>query len=560
MTRIGIVYGRTSHEKDDAFSVDSQIEYCLEDAAQEGIHIPEAYVFREDHSGAKYNRPEFDKVKKLLRSGKIDVMFIYQPDRLARKVGIAEQFLDEYIHGNDIQLRVTYSQWYVRNTADDYGRFYDEMTFAAKERLRIIERFTRGKARKIASGLPHGQGPIDKFGYRIVGRKKNTHIERVEEELTIVTRIFDLYYNHHMGVADMEKIFNDAAVPTPSQTKGMSWLVRSKWDKQTFYNILKSEDYTGRFYVNRFTTAEGKKVMRPRNEWILLEFPELRIISDDVFYGTQKLLAERRTFSGETKYEYLLSRRITCQCGRAVGGRTKRPRQYKNGVQAVYTYYCCSGREDGNGCQMPSLTAEVVEGKVWQSLEDFFADPATRITTLNAIADTLANNNAELTTELDSVNRFRAEYTQTLNELYQDYKDRMITKEIYLLRKGELDRRLEALEQIEEENRAKSRGMLTHADIQRIDRFCRGMFEEYRGYDEFRERVKLVDMLQLAGELVSTNGRVMLYLYAHDTHLTDVTIDDDSGALRIFPIVYPSPEMSEQTCNKRFLVAVIPLA
>src|SRR5689334_2876729 len=102
---IGAVMGRTSKETDDAFSVSSQIDAGLFYAKEHGITIPDDYIFREDCSGKLLDRPEYNKIRELIRARKIHILIIYATDRLARRVSIGEIFLDE-VFENDVQLHI----------------------------------------------------------------------------------------------------------------------------------------------------------------------------------------------------------------------------------------------------------------------------------------------------------------------------------------------------------------------------------------------------------------------------------------------------------------------
>ena len=64
---IAAVYGRTSKEIDDAYSVGSQIDAGHAYAQASSITIPDIYQFREDFTGRLIDRPELLKVRQLVR-------------------------------------------------------------------------------------------------------------------------------------------------------------------------------------------------------------------------------------------------------------------------------------------------------------------------------------------------------------------------------------------------------------------------------------------------------------------------------------------------------------
>ena len=73
---IAALYSRTSHEKDDAFSIASQVKEGLARGSEHNIYVPDPYVFKEDFTGTVLNRPELNKVRRLMLQKKIDVLII----------------------------------------------------------------------------------------------------------------------------------------------------------------------------------------------------------------------------------------------------------------------------------------------------------------------------------------------------------------------------------------------------------------------------------------------------------------------------------------------------
>ena len=92
---IAAVYGRTSKETDDAYSVSSQLDAGLSYATTNTLTVPTEYQFREDFTGRLLDRPELAKIRTLIRERKIQALIIYATDRLARRTGVGEILLDE---------------------------------------------------------------------------------------------------------------------------------------------------------------------------------------------------------------------------------------------------------------------------------------------------------------------------------------------------------------------------------------------------------------------------------------------------------------------------------
>jgi site-specific DNA recombinase len=148
---IAAVYGRTSKETDDGFSVASQIDAGLSYADSGSFLVPDAYQFREEHTGRVTERPEYNKIRVLIRERKIQALIVYAVDRFARRVSVGEILLDELLE-NGVQLHVVQWGTYLKNTPEDRLRFNFETTFSGFEREKFIERASRGKRKKASLG------------------------------------------------------------------------------------------------------------------------------------------------------------------------------------------------------------------------------------------------------------------------------------------------------------------------------------------------------------------------------------------------------------------------
>src|SRR2546421_639951 len=95
--QIGAAYARTSQEKDDAFSIGSQLKAIQAFAREQEIQIPETYELREEFTGKALDRPKLTELRALIKAKQISVVIVYATDRLARKVGVADLLLDEFM-------------------------------------------------------------------------------------------------------------------------------------------------------------------------------------------------------------------------------------------------------------------------------------------------------------------------------------------------------------------------------------------------------------------------------------------------------------------------------
>ena len=135
--------------------------------------------------------------------------------------------------------------------------------------------------------MPDGESKYDKKG-RL--RADGFKLVVVPEEARIVQHIYrDLIDGK--AVTRIAKDMNYERVPTKVRLKG-------GWNVSTISRILKDEKYTGKFVWNRTTTVKDplsgkmKQVDRPKEEWVVQERAEMRIIGGDDWSAAQRRWTE----------------------------------------------------------------------------------------------------------------------------------------------------------------------------------------------------------------------------------------------------------------------------
>lgn len=232
---IAALYGRTSKEKDDTFSVSSQIDATSAYAKTNGFTVPTDYVFRETHTGRVLDRPELAKLRELIHTKQIQAVVVYATDRLARRTGVGEILLDEmYEYG--VQLHIVQWGTYIKNIPEDRLRFNFETTFSSFERDKFMERSKRGMVKRASLGFVRGNENVP-FGYKHNASRTNFEFT---EHAPIVAEVLRLYIdgwrNHQIFPLMQEKGY-----PTPGVAE-YEWR-KSQWDAKLADGIVTQEQY-----------------------------------------------------------------------------------------------------------------------------------------------------------------------------------------------------------------------------------------------------------------------------------------------------------------------------
>jgi site-specific DNA recombinase len=130
--------------------------------------------------------------------------------------------------------------------------------------------------------VPEGESKYDKKG-RL--RADGFKLVIVPEEARVIQRIFSAFIGGK-AITKIAKELNEERVPTKVRLRG-------GWNVSTVSRILKDEKYIGRFIWNRTTTVKDplsgkmKQVDRPKEEWVLQERTDIRIVSDEDWAAAQ---------------------------------------------------------------------------------------------------------------------------------------------------------------------------------------------------------------------------------------------------------------------------------
>jgi site-specific DNA recombinase len=88
----------TTDQADKGYSLPTQIEACQAMAQQEDYTVPDSHVFVDDYTGTSLNRPQFTLLRDLVRQRLLQAVFVYDLDRLSRKLAHQLLLYEEFEH------------------------------------------------------------------------------------------------------------------------------------------------------------------------------------------------------------------------------------------------------------------------------------------------------------------------------------------------------------------------------------------------------------------------------------------------------------------------------
>jgi site-specific DNA recombinase len=385
------LYARVSSEQQaQQATIGSQMDALRARALADGHHVLPGDLYVDDgFSGATLIRPALERLRDRIAEGAIDIVYVHDPDRLARRYAYQVLLLEEFAARGTC---VVFLQGPSTNTAEDALLVQVQGMIAEYERAKITERCRRGKLHRARLGTvnPMSGAP---YGYRYV-RKSETEPARYDvlpPEAKVVRWIFDALVREQKSIGEIVRVLNAEGVPT---RRGAS-----RWDRTTVWGILRNPAYVGRAAYGKTEAAERGRLLRPirakarsprrskstyrdksPEQWIHIPVPA--IVSTEVFAAVRDQLDRNQRLSQRNARgeRYLLQGLTVCaRCGYAYYGKTVSKSAAKGGRR--YAYYRCVGTDayrfaGGRVCTNGQVRSEQLDDYVWESVRRVMEDPS----------------------------------------------------------------------------------------------------------------------------------------------------------------------------------------
>lgn len=267
----------TNHEQQES-SLETQISYYGKLIAEhDGWQLVKIYAERASGTQMK-KRPEFMKMIKVCKQGKIDLILSKSVSRFGRNtletlktlyellgLNVKVYFEKENLSNYDKEMR-TIMGIYAGFAQEESKSMSDNIKWGIRERMR--------------------EGKVCRNCTRFLGYDKDEkgRLVVVETEAVIVRKIFELYLNG-FGVRKIKKYLEENGVKTVTG--------KDVWSTSTIDRILSNEKYVGDVLMQKSFTEDFLTRKRKKNEGELamyfIENDHEAIISRDVFAIVQEM-------------------------------------------------------------------------------------------------------------------------------------------------------------------------------------------------------------------------------------------------------------------------------
>lgn len=451
------LYLRLSKEdgdKEESDSITNQKELILEFLkSRPDIRIHEIRV-DDGYSGVNFDRPAFQQMLADIKNGTVDCVITKDLSRFGRnhiEVGKYLEKIFPYLGVRFIAINDNYDSAVNAEQGNNIIVPFKNL---------INDAYCRDISMKIRSNLEVKRkrgdfvGAFAPYGYQKSETNKNK-LEIDEEAAEIVRDIFRMYLKGSSAYKIADTL-NQKDIPTPMDYKrgngasfytGFKKNLRSEWTHVTVLRILGNPVYVGVMVQGKDTTPNykvKKKVRRDQSQWNKVENTHDPIISSIDYKNVQDLLQmDTRTSDSEEKV-YILSGIVKCgDCGANMVRKTVRYGKTK------YVYYICGGhKQNKRSCSSHSINIAILEKTVLELLNH----QIKVIADIKEVLDQLGEREWKRTGVEKKKHQIvqKKEEIQKLNslrlELYEDFKEGLITREEYLELKEIYEKRIQTAE------------------------------------------------------------------------------------------------------------------
>ncbi len=370
--KTAVIYSRYSSDNQTEQSIEGQLRVCNEYANSHDIVILDTYIDRA-MTGTNDNRPDFQRMIKDSSKKTFDYVLVYKLDRFSRNKyemamhkktlkdnGVKVLSATEYIPDSPEAI-------ILESMLEGYAEYYS---------AELSQKVKRGLKESRIKGNFTGGNLI--YGYKVVNKK----IVIDEDKAEVVRYIFE-EYSHNVTVKEILSTLTAKGI----YNKGKPFA------KNTIYNILRNEKYSGIYQFN--------------NEIFDNIYP--RIVPKEIYDKVRFKIDKNKYGKHDSNIKYLLKHKLKCgYCNNFITAETGTNKKGK-----VQRYYKCASRKHSNNCKKESIRKDILESLV----EEHIIEALNSESTINTLVNGLLKVQDKQIQTNETLNRLIKELKQTENAI-----------------------------------------------------------------------------------------------------------------------------------------------
>lgn len=279
-----VIYARVSTDNEgQKESCANQVELALNYISKHpNINLIGTYIDDGISGKNDFTRPQYNEMLHQISTGVIDLVITKSLSRLNRDELNSLQ-LKSLLLQNEATV-LTLEDNLVHDFEDMNSSLLHSLNFAMDAQYVLRQSISGKKTHELRCERKELSAKDCSFGYNWNRDSKTITINK--DQAKVIVRIFEDYVYRNGTPASIQRTL---------KAEGISVCGR------TISNIIKDERYIGKFYINKRTTKLGtgrnksRRIKLPKDQWVLVERPDLQIIDTELFEIAQRIHQTRIT-------------------------------------------------------------------------------------------------------------------------------------------------------------------------------------------------------------------------------------------------------------------------
>lgn len=423
-------------------------------------------------SGVNFERPEFQRMLSDIREGKINCVIVKDLSRFGRNYIESGRYIEKIFPMLGIRFIAITDGYDSLNEA-----MGSDMIIPFKNL--INDAYCRDISIKIRSHMDikrrNGEyiGAFAAYGYMKDEQNRN-HLVVDDYAADVVRDIYTMKLCGMSQQAIADKL-NADGILSPLQYKrstgnryesGFDKGVKPRWSYNAVLRILKNEVYTGTVVQGKRTTPNykiKKRIHVDESEWIRVEDMHDAIVSQEEYRLVQELLLRDTRVSPDQSEVFPLAGMLFCgDCGEPMVRKTV-PAGGKR-----YVYYVCSGnKKDKNKCSSHSISEAKLTTGVLNVVKACIGKTIALYDAIEIVEKSpeMKPDIAKYESRIQKLREESENCAKRKKNLYEDYKDSILSKEEYDMLKDQYQGQMDEVERSIAKLEAERDGILANGSV-----------------------------------------------------------------------------------------------
>jgi site-specific DNA recombinase len=406
----------SSHQQEDGVSLDVQLESCRTYCENNGLVI--VGEFKDVQSGLVVERPQYQQMLGLAKTGGFNKLIVYRYDRSGRDDAEFAGMLRDFT-----KLGISL----VSASGESPDPLFQKLAglLAWNESRTLSVRVSAAKMKRYTEGKWNGRAV---FGYSLAKHEDTgTYLVRNESQAFLVVELFKRYANGQASMMQLRNYLKDQGI-----TKS----------RYAIWYLLNNQVYLGRVQHGKATNRSQFQSQAP-SEWT--DGKHGALIDQETFDRVQSLLkANQRNQRGGPGAKYLFTGLVHCA---ACGGKFQ-ARTFKRRGDKVYVDYRCQRRQSHGDCNAKTVLEGRIRSAVLPPIESLLRG-LKQDDVRSAVREQLSKQAATTGQESQIDGERLLKLERRLSNLEDALLDQDISKARYLPKRDEIVEQITAIRAVE---------------------------------------------------------------------------------------------------------------